>query len=417
VIRYGAAVAAASAFLPALPRALAGEDAPTVAPAPNGGKARRLVVLFMVGGPSHFETFDPKPGSSAGGPTGVVDTTTAGVQIADTLPGLAKRMREICLLRGMTSTEGDHERARYFVHTGYKTQPTVMHPSIGSIVAHEKGKPEAELPEFVAIGGPAAGAGYLGVAHEPFVVQDPTKPIANLSMPAGLGEKRRDGRMDLLEKLNERFARARGKDIPEAQQAMFEKARRLMDSDKVKAFDLSGEDAKAKEAYGSGRFGQSCLMARRLLEAGVTAIEVQMGGYDTHDDNFNRMKALNREMDQGASALLDDLKSRGLLESTLVAWVGDFGRTPEITPTDGRNHYPRAFSTWVAGGGVQGGRVVGRTDERGATVVDGQVTVPDLHASFCHALGIDGSKEFTTNGRPITLVDKAAKVVPGLFSA
>jgi hypothetical protein len=412
---YGLGAAAASFFLPPFGRALADEQ--TAASIPGFGKAQRMIVVFLVGGPSQFETLDPKPGTTTGGPTKTVASAVTGIEIADSLPGLAKRMKDLCIIRSMTSKEGSHERARYLVHTGYSPNPTLTHPSIGAILSHEKGMRDSELPEYVSIGGPGAGNGYLEVDHAPFVVQDPKRPIANLEFPIGMSDKRRDARLEFLAKVNDRFAKARGEGVTTGEEVMFEKAKRLMDSKKVAAFDLSKVSDKQKEAYGSSEFGAGCLMARRLLDEGVTCVEVMSQGWDTHDDDFNRTRALGADVDQGLSALIDDLKGSGLLDTTLIAWVGDFGRTPDITASQGRGHYPKAWSAMLAGGGVQGGRVIGKTDDQGREIVERPVTIPELFASFAHAMGVDGHKEFHTNGRPITLVDKAGTPIPELFRA
>jgi hypothetical protein len=415
LLRIGASSAALAAFLPAIPRLWA-DDAAPAASIPGYGKAKQVVFLYMIGGPSHFETFDPKPGTTTGGPTRTVSTAIPGVVFADSLPGLAQRMGRICLVRGMTSKEGNHDRARYLVHTGYAPQPTVVHPSLGAMLSKEKGRENAELPEYVSIGGPGVGAGYLGVHHAPFVVLDPRQPIANLGSPGNVDDRRLDERLGMLAKLNDRFARERGAELPEAQDAMFDKARRLMDSSKAVAFEIAKEPAQAAQPYGTSRFGQSCLMARRLLDAGVTCVEVMMNGWDTHDDNFGRTKALNADLDKGASALLDDLAASGRLDQTLVVWAGDFGRGPEITGSEGRGHHPQCWSAWFAGGGVQGGRVLGATDPAGRAVAERPVSIPDFFASLLHATGTPNNT-YHSNGRPITLVDKVGKVVPELFVA
>lgn len=417
LLRAVGGAAAAGLLLPAAPRRLWAEDAPAAPPTvPGFGRAQQVVLLYMLGGPSHFETFDPKPGTSTGGPGRTLATAVTGVHIADSLPRLAARMNRICLVRSMTSKEGNHDRARYLVHSGHAPNPTVQHPSLGAMLSHEKGRAEAELPEYVSVNGPGMGPGYLGVHHAPFTVLDPQQPIANLDAAPGIDLRRRDDRLGMLDKLNSRFAKTRGAGLPEAQDAMFEKARRLMDSGRNDAFDIAREDAKTAAPYGTTKFGRSCLMARRLIEAGVTCVEVMMNGWDTHDDGFARCKALNAELDQGASALLDDLAASGRLERTLVVWVGDFGRTPRITSTEGRGHHPQCWSAWFAGGGVQGGRVIGATDALGERVAERPVTIPDLFASLLHATGME-NKLFHTNGRPITLADKSGVVVPELFQA
>ncbi len=434
LLRYGIATAALTPFVSPLGRVFADESA--AVKLPGKGKAKQVVLLYMSGGASHFETFDPKPGASTGGPTKAISTNVSGIHIADSLPLLAKRMDKICLVRGMTSREGNHERARYLLHTGYPPTPTVVHAGLGSILSHELGDPFADLPNYISVNGPGARPGYLGVNHAPFAIQVRSTGAAardgrrdrrmrpgggatvqNLNAPKRVDSKRRDRRLDFLDKLNKRFGKDHADDVPQAQGAMFERATRLMDSPKNTAFDLSTESAKTREAYGQTGFGQGCLMARRLIDEGVTCVEVTSGGWDTHDDNFNRVRNLNGELDRGASALLDDLAKSGKLDETLVIWVGDFGRTPNITASQGRGHYPRAWSMWMAGGPVQGGRVIGKTDARGAEVVENPVTPNDLFASIAHATGFDRDKLFHSNGRPITLVYEDGKEVGDFFNA
>jgi hypothetical protein len=444
LLRYGAgAAAAASLFATPLTRAFGEEGSDQVdLSVPQRGKAKQVVLLFMSGGASHIDTFDPKPGAPTNGPTKAIPTAVPGVHIASSLPLLAKQMGDIALLRGMTSKEGNHERARYLMHTGYPPTPTVMHAGLGSIVSHELGRKEAALPEYIAVNGPGARPGYLGVHHAPFAIQvrpsadaaaragadlpgqrrarGGNRPVVqNLELAGGMSAERRDRRLDFHEKLNERFARDRAKQTGEAQKAMFERARRLMDTPQNTAFDLGTEKPETLARYGPTQFGMGCLMARRLIDEGVRCVEVLMGGWDTHEDGFNRVTALNGQLDAGASALLSDLKASGKLDETLVVWVGDFGRTPRIdTGRNGRGHYPRAWSAWMAGGGVQGGRAIGATDKNGETVIDRPVTPQDLYASIAHAAGIDGSKTFFTGqGRPIQIVYKDGRVVKELFTA
>ena len=424
-------MAAAGALHPAL-RAARAEDAPTpVSPVlPGQGQAKQVVVLFMSGGASHLETFDPKPGTSAGGPTRAIPTAVPGVHIASTLPRLAKRMNRIALLRGMSTKEGNHQRARYLMHTGYAPTPTVAHPSFGAWMSYLKGDPEADLPAYVAVNGPGEGSGLVGPGHAPFQVRiaqggrgqqarAPKKKgqvVQNLSAPRGMSNARRDRRLGLHETLNRGFGARHGAAVPDAQRAMFDRARRLMDSPKNTAFDLSEETQATQERYGKDDFGAGCLMARRLLDQGVKVVEVMSNGWDTHFDNFNRVATLNGAVDRGASALLDDLQASGKLDETLVVWVGDFGRTPRITSTQGRGHYPRAWSTWMAGGGVQGGRVLGATSTDGSTVTDGAVAPADFFASLAHATGMDPQFTLFANGRPISVVHESGRVVQDLFA-
>lgn len=441
LFRVGAGAAATAAVLASPLRSAFGEEgsAQVDLSVPNRGKAKQVVLLFMSGGASHIDTFDPKPGAATNGPTKAIPTAIPGIHIADSLPLLAKQMGDIALLRGMSSKEGNHERARYLMHTGYAPTPTVTHAGLGSIVSHEMGSPTAELPEYIAINGPGARPGYTGVQHAPFAIrvqqqggaagrgpgqrggkQRGKRPVVpNMELARGMTEDRRDDRLGFLGKLNERFAGDRSNKTGEAQKAMFDRARLLMDSPKNTAFDLSTEKPETLARYGPTQFGAGCLMARRLIDEGVKCVEVLMGGWDTHDDGFNRVRALNGQLDAGATALLADLKASGKLDETLVVWVGDFGRTPRIdTGRNGRGHYPRAWSAWMAGGGVQGGRVIGATDARGETVVDAPVTPFDFYASIAHATGIDGTKTFYTGqGRPIQIVYKDGRVVQPLFAS
>ncbi|MDJ0974490.1 MAG: DUF1501 domain-containing protein [Planctomycetota bacterium] len=443
LLGYGLGAAAAAHLIAPLGRPFAGarafadeEAAPVI---PNGGKAKQVVYLFMNGGASHIETFDPKPGTAEGGPTRTIATATKGVHIASSLPQLAKRMGDICLVRGMSTKEGNHERARYLMHTGYAPNPTVTHPSIGSLLSHELGDLEAALPDYIAINGPGARAGFLGVNYEPFTLRvnaprtdaraqgqgnrrrfgrgQSRAIVENLESPRGISTKRRDERLDFLAKLNDGFSKDRDDGAKKAQAAMFERARRLMDTPQNTSFDYTQESAETKARYGETQFGMGCLLARRLIDEGVSCVEVNMGGWDTHDDGFNRVTALNTDLDRGASALLDDLKASGKLDETLVVWVGDFGRTPRIAATGGRGHYPRAWSMWMAGGGIQGGRVIGKTDRTGAAVTERPVSQTDLMASIAHATGMEPEKVFYSNGRPISLVDESGKVVKELFEA
>lgn len=438
VLGWGAAAAALGAF-GGLPLRGAHADEGRVSTPddlPARGQAKQVVFLYMNGGASHFETFDPKPGTTAGGPTRAIATKVPGVAIASTLPRLAERMDRIALIRGMSTKEGNHDRARYLMHTGYAPTPTVTHPSFGAWLSHEVAPADADLPAYIAVNGPGGSAGLVGPGHAPFQVKTPggageRRPgagpamdrrgggavVENLEAPTGIGGARRDRRLDLLAELNEGFGASHGSGMTQAQAAMFDRARRLMDTPKNSAFDLEQETAGNQDRYGRTGFGRGCLMARRLLDQGVTCVEVMSNGWDTHDDNFNRVAALNAEIDQGASALLDDLAASGRLDQTLVVWLGDFGRTPRITASQGRGHFPAAWSTWLAGGGVQGGRVIGSTNADGSEVVDGRVTVEDLFASMTHATGMDPQRTLYANGRPISLVNEIGNPVADLFRA
>jgi hypothetical protein len=364
------------------------------------------ILLWMQGGPSQFETFSPKPGHDNGGETKAIATSVSGIQVADNFPNMAKMMREAAIIRSMTSKEGSHPRATYLLHTGYLPTASVKYPSIGSIVASELADPKSQLPSFVRIGGRggnASGAGFLGVQFDPFDVQNPSSPPTNTQPSSDVARYQR--RLSLLDRLQADFARE-APDVVADHKKLYDRAARMVLSSDMKAFDLSQESAKVREAYGEDQFAAGCLLARRLVEAGVTFVEVTSNGWDTHDDNFARSKRLSGEVDQPFAQLLRDLKGRGMLGKTLVVWMGEFGRTPRINPRGGRDHYPRAFNAVLAGGGIRGGQVIGETDGGGNAVEKRPVTVPDLFQTICTSLAIDPAKENMSGiGRPIKIVD------------
>jgi hypothetical protein len=381
------------------------------------------VLLFMNGGPSQFETFDPKPGTETGGPTKAIPTAAGGIQIAEGWKNVAGVMKDVALIRSMTNKEGAHPRAQYQLHTGYLPSGNVKYPSLGSVVANELGKDRGDLPAFVSIGGggplstaSSIGSGFLGMSVAPFLVANPLRMPGNVTPPGGVSEERFGRRLGVLEELEEEFATAGGGARVEDHKALYQGAARLVRTPKLKAFDVTQEKDAVRERYGKTPFGQGCLLARRLVEEGVTFVEVESGGWDTHQDNFERTARLRDVVDPAFAALVADLKERGLLERTLVLWMGEFGRTPRVNPRTGRDHFPRAFSVALAGCGVRGGQVIGKTNAAGTDVADRPVTVPDLFCSFYHALKINPRKEnLSSVGRPVKLVD-GGKPVRELFA-
>src|SRR5215212_5666572 len=372
------------------------------------------ILLWMAGGPSQMETFDPKPDHANGGGLKPIDTAVPGIRIAPGWDRLAKVMADVALVRSMTNKEGNHERATYQLHTGYAPSGTVKLPSFGCVSANELGDPKFDLPHIVSVGGPTIGAGMLGVSLEPFVVQDPTKPPANAIPPVNAGRfSRRLGLMHALEQ--GAFERTGGADRVKDHTALYRQTASMVLSPRMKAFDLEGEDAKVRASYGRTPFGQGCLLARRLVQAGVTFVEVRSGGWDTHQQSAERVATNAGQVDPGFASLVSDLKSRGMLDRTLVIWMGEFGRTPKINPNAGRDHFPRVFNVALAGGGVKGGQVIGASSADGTEVKDHPIAVNDLLASFCHSLKIDPAKEnMSPLGRPIKIVD-GGKVVKQLF--
>ncbi len=382
---------------------------------PGFGAAEHCIVLWLNGGPSQLETFDPKPGTAQGGPTQAIATRAKGVRIADTLPRLAEHMDKVALVRSMATGEGNHQRARYFLHTGYVPSGTVRHPDIGALICQQKADPAADLPPYVCVNGSAPGAGILGVTYAPFKVNDPRRPIENMSYADGVDGQRFARRRDLLESLDASFAAGRAGPEVDGHRAITRKADRLMHSPRVAAFDLAQESEATRAAYGEHAFGQGCLMARRLVEQGARVVEVQLGGWDTHQDNFNRTRALGDQLDSGFAALLGDLAQRDLLSKTLVVCMGEFGRTPRVNPNEGRDHWARCWSLALAGGPIRGGAVVGATTADGMAVAERPIGAQDLMATIGHAMGLDAERvNYTKNGRPITAID-GGEVIPELF--
>jgi len=372
-------------------------------------KTKSCILLWMDGGPSHKDTFDLKPDSKGAGEFKPVKTSAPGVEISEHFANVAKHMHEGVIVRGMSTPEGAHPRAKYNMHTGYREgQGGLLYPSMGSIVASELGSPLASVPNYVTIGGRVYGSGFLGPKYQPLIVQDPAKGVEDLK--AIVSQKQFDKRTDLLQQMEKAFYHDYQTGLAVDHKTTYERAVTLMQSQQAKAFDLSNEPSASKTKYGSGKFGEGVLMARRLVEIGVPFVEVTLGGWDTHQDNFTKVKANTQQVDAALSSLLDDLKQRGLLDTTLVIWMGEFGRTPNINTRGtkpGRDHYPKAWSLGMWGGGIKGGQVIGKTDKEGAAVVERPVKAPDFLATVCDILDIDHTKQNeAASGRPIRIVDK-----------
>jgi uncharacterized protein (DUF1501 family) len=373
--------------------------------------ATACIVLWLNGGPSHLDTFDPKPGTANGGPFKAIKTRAPAIQLSQHLPLLAEQAHNIALVRGMTSKEGSHQRGRYLLHTGYAPNPTVVHPAFGAWVSSKLGDAKSDLPEFVSIAGPSAGGGILGVQNGPFVVMQPGALPQNVSHAPGVGDARFERRKEGLELLEQRFEAETGDVKVDGRRQVYAKAERLMASSRIKAFDLSSEPAASVKAYGDSDFGRGCLTARRLVEAGVRYVEVQLDGWDTHKDNFNRTKTLMGQLDPALSGLLRDLEHRQMLGHTLVVCLGEFGRTPKINGNEGRDHYPAAWSALLAGGGIRGGYVHGQTDQDGSNVVSGSVAVPNLFATAATQLGLNpDATVMSPIGRPIGLTENGMPI-------
>jgi uncharacterized protein DUF1501 len=376
------------------------------ASASQAAKAQACILLWLNGGPSHIDTFDPKPGRPTAGLFKAIKARAPAMMLSEGLPRLAERGNKIALVRSMSSKEGNHVRAQYYVHTSYAPTPTLVHPSLGGWACAKLGDRAAELPAFVSIGGPSLGAGFLGVQNGPFTLSKGGAPPPDIGLPHGVDLPRFERRQAALEAMEDRFAKETGDAKIIERREVYAKAERLMRAPKLDGFDLAGESQAAKAAYGDTDFGRGCLVARRLVERGVKFVEVVLDGWDTHQNGFERNRALMATLDPAFAALLDDLSQRDLLKSTIVACMGEFGRTPRINATEGRDHWPQAWSAVLAGGGVRGGVVHGGTDEDGMNVAGPPTRVPDLLATIAGQLGLDpGYTEMTPAGRPISVTD------------
>ncbi len=401
-----AAALGAGAFLP---------PADVRAAGPEAKRRPACILLWMNGGPSHLDTWDPKVGPVAG-PTRSIASRVPGVTLSEHLPRLAERADRLAIVRGMTSREGSHDRAQSLVHTGHVPNPSVDAPAFGAWVARERGRDEASLPPYVALGGPTVGAGFLGRSYDPLVVARPGAPPDHLTPNALVGPARFARRERLLGALETDLARRTGQASVPARTAVHERAVRLATSADARLFDLSGEPASDKDRYGDSDFGRGCLVARRLVEAGVPFVEVVLDGWDTHKDNFARVASLCGALDPAMSALLDDLRARGLDRDVTVAWMGEFGRTPRISGDEGRDHHPAAWSAVLAGAGIRGGVVHGETDAEGARVVRDATSVADLHATIAAATGLDPAlTRMTPEGRPFSITD-GGRPIPALLA-
>lgn len=382
------------------------------------GKAKACILVWLNGGPSHIDTFDPKPGAKSAGQFKAIDTAVAGIRFSEHLPSLAARAGHLAVIRSMTSKEEDHERAYHLLHTGREPDESVDMPSLGAVLTREQPS-EGDLPAFVSIQGDSAGAGFLGLEYAPLVINDLDNPVANISLPEDVDPARHARRLGALAALNRGFARRADAERVADSERLAAKALRFQRSTALTAFQIAEEPDSVRESYGATGdtpdFGKACILARRLVEQGVRFVEVRLDGWDTHDNNFGQVAALCGQLDPALAALIGDLAERGLLDETLVVCLGEFGRTPKINPQNGRDHWAHAFSALVAGGGVRGGQVIGATDAEGAQVADRPVTVSDLFATLLAAKGLDPAKQYTTpQGRPIRIADKG-QVVQELF--
>ncbi len=395
-------------------------------------RRRHCILLWMSGGPSQTDTFDMKPNHANGGEFQEAQTSVPGLRWSQHLPKLASMADRLAVIRGMSTKEGDHGRGTYLMRTGYKPMGPEQYPSIGASLANQLGHANLSLPSNVSIGSfrsfneEAFSPGYLGPRFAPLFVGATDVPgaisndeegfpqlqVQSLQRPADVDEQRMQQRLKFWRNLQSGFVTARQGGAAATHNQVYEGALRLMSSEDAEAFDLSKEPPALRQQYGATVFGQGCLMARRLIERGVPFIEVSLGtsseqvGWDTHSNNFTTVRELSTTLDNGWATLMQDLDDRGLLESTTILWMGEFGRTPVINANAGRDHYPRAWTTVLAGGGIAGGQAYGKTSDDGTAVEKDQVNQQDLLATLCQALGVGAAaSNMSPSGRPIPIAE------------
>ena len=379
------------------------------AQAPAGGKARHVIYLYMSGGMSHIDTFDPKSRVSEAGPVSPIATSVDDVFLSEYLPLTAERMHHLAVVRSITSTQGAHEQGNYFMHTSYTMRGTIKHPGMGAWLEVFQGRGNDTLPGHVVIGNASRhpGAGFFDPKFSPLMLNNPERGLSDSRMARGTTPETFDYRLDLASRLDQEFRQRYQYRGVQAYTDLYQDAVTLMQSEDLKAFAIDQERNSTRAAYGTNAFGQGCLLARRLVEHGVKFIEVNMGGWDTHVSNFTRTPELCQTFDRAYAALLDDLDSRGLLDATMVVVATEFGRTPGINQNDGRDHYPRAFSGVLAGGGVRGGTVYGQTDPRGRDIEHGRMEIPDFNATIAHGLGLPLDHVlYSPSKRPFTVAHR-----------
>ena len=375
--------------------------------------ARNVIYLYMSGGMTHLDTFNAQPGTDEAGPVKHIKTSADGVLLSEYLPETAKHMHHVAIVNSLASTQGAHAQGNYFMHTSYTLRSTIKHPSMGAWMTKFQGRSNPSLPASVVITNDSKhpGPGFFEAAMSPLSISNPATGLQNVHRLAHLTENDFDYRVNLAQKLDNQFRAQYDYADLRAYGDIYKDAVKIMKSDDLVAFDLNKEPDEMHKLYGSGTFSQGCLLARRLVEHGIRFVEVSLGGWDTHNDNFVRVPEQCATLDKALAALLGDLSSRGMLDDTLVVLTTEFGRTPKINQNEGRDHYPKAFSSILAGGGIRGGQIYGKTDKGGHEVVENKVSIPDFNATIAYALGLPLDQViFSPSKRPFTVADKGQPI-------
>lgn len=401
---------------------LAGLEAPQHAWAADEVRkqGKRVILLWLAGGASQLETFDPKPGRPTGGPFKAINTSVPGVQISELMPKMAKIMHKFAIVRSLDTRIGDHGQAAELMQRGRRDEAGVNYPDFGCVISKELAERESAAPEYVsmymATEGQGSGRptpGYLGGRHAAVILERAMRP-ENIDLPKGISDKEHVEREHLRQYLSDRFNKARAAEAVDGYNSAYARVQGLMKSDRL--FDLEQEPQKYRDRYGKTDFGQHALIARRLIEAGTPMVKCSRAWWDSHADNFESHRELVSELDHVMSTLILDLEERGLLSSTLIVTLSEFGRTPGINKDCGRDHFASAWSSTFTGCGVKGGAVYGKTDQNGNTVAEGKVGAGDICATVFQAVGINPKKNYRIGARPIPLVPEDAKPIKAVLS-
>lgn len=387
-------------------------------------KNKSLIILWMGGGPPTIDIWDLKPGTANGGESKPAGTAVSGIEISDKMPTVAKQMKHLSIIRSLKTSEGDHERGTYLMNTGRKKDPLIEYPSIGSVLSYYasldlEAMKNADIPSFISVGnGGRIGPGFLGMKYASFNVQQPGQPPENVNPPVPANQM--DRRKVLFESLEGGFKTNVPGDAAKAHKDVYDKALNLVTSSRKEVFNLNNEPASLREEYGNSSFGRGCLLARKLVEAGIACVEVNLGGWDMHQRIFPALSTKLPELDRGMGTLVKDLADRGRLKDTVILWMGDFGRTPKINQNAGRDHWPRCWSVVVGGGNIKGGIAYGSTTSDGTDIKDNPVDVLNLYATIYKALGIDPTPQQVADvrdniGRPYYIAGDKPKWISELL--
>lgn len=381
---------------------------------------KHCILLWLAGGASQLETWDPKPGASTGGPFRAIPTSVPGIHISELMPQMAKRMKHTCIIRSLNTRNGDHGGAAQMMMRGRRDEPSLKYPDLGAVLARELGRADSQVPDYVSFyfategrGAAPGAAGFLGSRYAPMELYTSMVP-ENIRRREGINDLDHKQRAELRDLLSKEFARGRSSSSLGSHGEAYQRVRGLMASEKL--FDARQEPPKIRDRYGPTLFGEQAMVARRLIEAGVPFVRVGRAWWDSHGENFETHQELVPELDHIMAALLDDLEQRGLLENTLVITLSEFGRTPHINSSLGRDHFATAWSATLSGCGVQGGSVYGKTDAKGERVVQGEIGAAELFATIYRALGINHQKNYHVGSRPVPLTEPGTKPIKAVLA-